>query len=1064
MKKKVLVYLNQKIKPKTDRYKSNGFSKMTTGGMFAMLLCLLFLVAGTVTLSGSQINRTSTWGYGMSYAAQASGDYIYMGSGRVMEISSISSPNNPVKQGSITLDGIIKDIFVSGNYAYVAIDKGGLRVVNITNPQSPVLTGSYSHSGEVFNVFVDGNRAYLLAYYALKIIDVTNPANPVELGEAPAGAEYNGDVYVSLPYAYIVESSQYWGGLTILDISSPTNAVPVGSVGTPGYPNGITYDGSYIYIADQAKGLCIVDATTPSTPVIVGSYTDEYNFHVQSVAVANNLVYAGTDYGLAVFDVSTPATPILKSNLKPNPPLGMCQQIALSGTTVYRAGHLMGQQVINVSDPTQPVVAKELNYHGSTFSAVIDGSYAYISNTHGGIRIMDISNPANPVETGTLKLSETGAAYASVVSGSYLYVAASLDGLLTIDISNPSAPTQLMDYVFSEPVNDVCLAGSYLYLSNSYDGVVVMDISNPAAPAYVTRRNMGNGVESVFAHDGYLYAVGGMGMKVMDLTNPASPAIVGTVGSPSLSWARDVYVSGTTAYVADSGIKIFDISNPAGPTLLGSYNPPNFGPQGVHVWGTHAFVSDYSGALCVLDVSDPSSPAKVDELTFNWQPEKIFAADGLAIVADWECGFSLYDISAYAPQLKLTSPNGGEDLEAGTTQTIRWSSPDNNGTVTLDYSTDNGQNWIEIVSGTADSGTYDWTVPNDSSVNCLLRITKDSETDNSDAVFTISEPRTITLTSPNGGETWDGGSTQTITWSSTGTIPTVRLTYSTNGGNTWETIHNSVPNTGSYSWTVPSTASVNCKVRLYDPATVPAVWVEDISETVFQIQVKMPPVADFSASTTAVTTGGSVGFYDQSTNNPTSWSWTFNGGTPSTSSVQNPVVSYNTAGTYSVTLTATNDTGNDTKTKTAFITVTDPVATYCSSSGRNCSYEWIASVQVGTMANSSGSANYTDFTSVSATLSPGTFVDVTLTPGFSGGSYQEYWKVWIDFNKDGDFNDPGEEVYSVSGRVIMSGGFTVPANATGVTRMRVAMKWAGAPTPCETFSYGEVEDYTVNFN
>ena len=83
----------------------------------------------------------------------------------------------------------------------------------------------------------------------------------------------------------------------------------------------------------------------------------------------------------------------------------------------------------------------------------------------------------------------------------------------------------------------------------------------------------------------------------------------------------------------------------------------------------------------------------------------------------------------------------------------------------------------------------------------------------------------------------------------------------------------------------------------------------------------LPPVADFAANPTQVDEGGSVQFSDLSENNPTSWEWTFEGGTPETSSVQNPEVTYNTQGSYDVTLTVTNDFGSDTKTKSNYITV-----------------------------------------------------------------------------------------------------------------------------------------------
>ena len=81
------------------------------------------------------------------------------------------------------------------------------------------------------------------------------------------------------------------------------------------------------------------------------------------------------------------------------------------------------------------------------------------------------------------------------------------------------------------------------------------------------------------------------------------------------------------------------------------------------------------------------------------------------------------------------------------------------------------------------------------------------------------------------------------------------------------------------------------------------------------------PVADFVASETYVTIGSPVSFTDQSANIPTSWSWTFEGGSPATSTEQNPTVTYDEPGEYTVTLVASNAYGSSTETKTAYIEV-----------------------------------------------------------------------------------------------------------------------------------------------
>ncbi|NPD83765.1 S8 family serine peptidase [Lentimicrobium sp. L6] len=225
-----------------------------------------------------------------------------------------------------------------------------------------------------------------------------------------------------------------------------------------------------------------------------------------------------------------------------------------------------------------------------------------------------------------------------------------------------------------------------------------------------------------------------------------------------------------------------------------------------------------------------------------------------------------------------------------------------------------------------------------------------------------------------------------------------------------------------------------------------------------------PPVANFTQSATNINTGQSISFTDQTTYGPGAWSWSFPGGTPSSSTDQNPTVTYQTSGTYSVTLTATNASGSDTETKSNLISVSQAPITYCNSQGNDFSYEWISKVVMGSFTKSSGATGYSDFTGDIVSLNQGENVAVTLTPSFKSSTYAEYWKIWIDYNKDGDFEDAGEEVFSGNGSAVVAGSFTVDNGATGSTRMRVTMKYNANPSSCETFSYGEVEDYTVTFS
>jgi hypothetical protein len=141
--------------------------------------------------------------------------------------------------------------------------------------------------------------------------------------------------------------------------------------------------------------------------------------------------------------------------------------------------------------------------------------------------------------------------------------------------------------------------------------------------------------------------------------------------------------------------------------------------------------------------------------------------------------------------------------------------------------------------------------------------------------------------------------------------------------------------------------------------------------------------------------------------------------------------------------------------------------TYCASKGNSVAYEWIDYVKLGTLARTSAAdGGYYNGTALAApSIGAGTSQTVSFSAGYAGTAYTEYWKIYIDYNRDGDFADAGELVVSGSSAsaATLSGTFTVPSTArTGNTRMRVIMSDASATTSCNSYSYGETEDYTVS--
>jgi hypothetical protein len=138
---------------------------------------------------------------------------------------------------------------------------------------------------------------------------------------------------------------------------------------------------------------------------------------------------------------------------------------------------------------------------------------------------------------------------------------------------------------------------------------------------------------------------------------------------------------------------------------------------------------------------------------------------------------------------------------------------------------------------------------------------------------------------------------------------------------------------------------------------------------------------------------------------------------------------------------------------------------YCTSFGNSTAGEWIQTITFGTYTNNSGNNNgYLDDTGNPVSVESGQSYSFTGTPGFSARSRREYWRVWIDFNNDGDFEDEGEEVFAANNkRGTVSGSISIPGGLIGDTWMRVSMKYASAPGQCEQFAYGEVEEYKLTF-
>ncbi len=148
-------------------------------------------------------------------------------------------------------------------------------------------------------------------------------------------------------------------------------------------------------------------------------------------------------------------------------------------------------------------------------------------------------------------------------------------------------------------------------------------------------------------------------------------------------------------------------------------------------------------------------------------------------------------------------------------------------------------------------------------------------------------------------------------------------------------------------------------------------------------------------------------------------------------------------------------------------TFTEPLSepdAYCNAGGENTVGEWIESVNIGSYNLESGNNDgYHRNLGFNIHVTQGETYNIQLEPGFSSSAYTEYWKIYADLNQDGDFNDYGELLYYNNSSSTLNGNLTIPSDAlTGTTRIRFIMKGDSyTADACETFTYGEVEDYQL---
>jgi len=307
----------------------------------------------------------------------------------------VSDPENPEEVGYFASQAF--DVQVADDFVYVAARYEGLKVADVGNPAEPEIIGIIDrpNSTQVRDVAISGNYAYVADESAgLWIIDYTVP-EIVELHRFDENNQNEIRPHSVLIVDDIVFSSGGHQGTVAIDISDPENPQRLGRWGYPcrymDYEDGII-------CGTWHNNLYIMDYSNPQAPQ--GLANMNLGPEAFGVDIDGNLLYiAGGDGGTYIYDISDPRQPQLIATQDQR---WRARDVAISGDYAYIADDAAGLRIVDITDPENPEEVGDIRprANGSAVGVEIVGSFAYVSQWQSGIVIVDITDPQNPEEIG----------------------------------------------------------------------------------------------------------------------------------------------------------------------------------------------------------------------------------------------------------------------------------------------------------------------------------------------------------------------------------------------------------------------------------------------------------------------------------------------------------------------------------------------------------------------------------------------------------------------------------------------------------------------------------------
>jgi PKD repeat protein len=564
-------------------------------------------------------------------------------------IVDISTPSSPVTIARMDTPGSAGGIAVRDNVAYVADGETGLQIIDISTPSNPVITGSldtaYGTAVAISggHVYVAGNSPHM-SESGLQVIDISVPNNPVIVGAVKNFDAENLTVVGDL--AYVVGE---FGGLQVIDISIPSDPVIIGTADVGGWPSSVAAIDDIAYVATPYAGLKIVDISTPTNPTVVGAM--ETSGRTGGMTVVDNTLYLAIESGLQIIDIVVPEYPVIIGSVE-TPDNG--QDLTIVGNNAYLVthtfigGHGSSLQIIDIGTPaSSQVLLGSVDSAGYAFDIDVAGDKAYVADGSGGLQVVDISTPADPLILGSAESLDQ--ALDVVVIGNLAFMASRNWGFRIFDLSTASSPTLVGG--FNSIGMGLTVVGDLAYLIDQRTGdhfstIQIIDVSEPSEPVvigFVNTSGYAQGI-TVMGDTAYVASQGTFasagGLTIIDVGDPTNPVIISSVET---FWqAMDVAVVNDTAYVLDGseGLLVIDVSTPSSPAILKSFYTLRAAVDIVIV-GDRAYLADQWEGVQVLDITTPSDPVIVGVVGTSGNTQGVSVVDDIAYVADGDAGLAI---------------------------------------------------------------------------------------------------------------------------------------------------------------------------------------------------------------------------------------------------------------------------------------------------------------------------------------------------------------------------------------------------------------------------------------